>query len=50
MLMELGLEDGLHMSRKLLMNIGENLQYPEPSISIEKIEGLSANFIRGVDV
>lgn len=48
--MELGLEDGLHMSRKLLMNIGENLQYPEPSISIEKIEGLSANFIRGVDV
>ena len=32
------------------MNIGENLQYPEPSISIEKIEGLSANFIRGVDV
>lgn len=48
--MELGLEDGLLMSKKLLMGIEEQLPYPEPSINIQKIDGLSKDFIRGVDV
>ena len=48
--MELGLEDGLLMSKKLLMSIEEQLPYPEPSINIQKIDGLSKDFIRGVDV
>ena len=48
--MELGLEDGLLMSKKLLMSMEEQLPYPEPSINIQKIEGLSEDFIRGVDI
>ena len=38
------------MSKKLLMGIEEQLPYPEPSINIQKIDGLSKDFIRGVDV
>lgn len=38
------------MSKKLLMGIEEQLPYPEPSINIQKIEGLSEDFIRGVDI
>ena len=38
------------MSKKLLMSIEEQLPYPEPSINIQKIDGLSKDFIRGVDV
>lgn len=38
------------MSKKLLMSIEEQLPYPEPSINIQKINGLSKDFIRGVDV
>ena len=32
------------------MSIEEQLPYPEPSINIQKIDGLSKDFIRGVDV
>lgn len=38
------------MSKKLLMGIEEQLPYPKPSINIQKIDGLSKDFIRGVDV
>lgn len=48
--MELGLGGGLFMSKKLLMSIEEQLPYPEPSINIQKINGLSEDFIRGVDI
>lgn len=50
MLTELGLEGGLFMSKKLLMSTEEQLHYPGPSINIQKIDGLSEGFIRGVDV
>ena len=48
--MELGLECGLFMSKKLLMSMEEQPLYPKPSINIQKIDGLSEDFIRGVDI
>lgn len=38
------------MSKKLLMSMEEQPLYPEPSINIQKIDGLSEDFIRGVDI
>ena len=38
------------MSKKLLMSMEEQPLYPEPSINIRKIDGLSEDFIRGVDI
>lgn len=38
------------MSKKLLMSMEEQPLYPKPSINIQKIDGLSEDFIRGVDI
>lgn len=50
MLMKHGWEDGLFMSKKLLMGSTEERPYPDPSINISKINGLNPDFVRGVDV